>query len=73
MRTGDICDECHVGTMRRRSTKTVGRTRTRYLKCDHCATTGKEITSIDDRGRDVGIPSDTNTIACPCCHAMITA
>lgn len=53
MRTGDPCTVCYHGVMKRRSTRTVGTTRTRYLKCDKCGHTGKQYTKVDELGRDV--------------------
>ena len=67
MRTGDPCS-CG-GSMRRRSTKTRGNLRTRYLKCDCCGLTAKEITQVDALNRD--IRTDTNVVQCPNCSVTI--
>ena len=49
MRSGDRCD-CG-GTMRTYRTITRGARRTRYLRCDRCGGTGKEIVGLDPLGR----------------------
>lgn len=72
MRSGDTCPTCQAGTMQRRSTRTVGLRRTKYLKCDQCHATGKEILSIDHQGRPI-IRTDTKVIFCPKCSHTIHA
>lgn len=67
---GDPCQKCRSGIMERRSTRTNGLRRTRYLRCDVCGETGKQVTVVDSKGRDV-IRSDNKVIECPCCHATI--
>ncbi len=61
-------DPCHCGgTMKRYATKTLGRVRTRYLKCDRCEATDQEVFYVDDRGRPLYAstftPADKRNIA----------
>ena len=55
MRSGDKCD-CG-GTMRTYRTITRGARRTRYLRCDRCRSTGKEIVAVDPLGRPELLPA----------------
>jgi hypothetical protein len=55
-RSGDRCTECLVGKMKTRSVFTRGSRRTRYLVCDTCKATAKEIVSVDDIGRTILTP-----------------
>ncbi len=55
-RSGDRCTECLVGKMKTRSVFTRGSRRTRYLICDTCRTTGKEVVAVDDIGRTILTP-----------------
>jgi hypothetical protein len=54
-RSGDRCD-CGIGKFRTRTTFTRGSRRVRYLVCDTCKATAKEIVSVDDIGRTILIP-----------------
>jgi hypothetical protein len=47
MRLATVCTVCRVGRLRARRTITRGSSRTRYLRCDHCLSTGKEVLRID--------------------------
>jgi hypothetical protein len=72
MRSGDLCESCQVGVMKRYKTMPiVGMNRTRYLKCDCCGCTGKELTRVDELGRDAITRAGNKTIQCPCCRAII--
>ena len=51
MRHLDPCPTCHTGTMRKYCTKTKGRNRSRYLKCDQCDEHGQEVFRVDALGR----------------------
>ena len=53
MRSLDRCEVCQVGTMKTVTARSIGLSRTRYLKCNNCGETGKEILRIDHRGRQV--------------------
>ncbi len=56
-------DPCHCGgTMKRYATKTLGRVRTRYLKCDRCEATDQEVFYVDDRGRPLYASTFTRRI-----------
>lgn len=45
-------DPCKCGgIMRKYCTRTKGRNRTRYLKCDRCSETAQEVFRVDERGR----------------------
>ncbi len=55
-RSGDRCTECLVGKMKTRSVFTRGSRRVRYLICDTCRTTGKEVVAVDDIGRTIVAP-----------------
>ncbi len=52
MRHLDPCPHC-PGTMRKYCTRTKGKLRTRYLKCDRCKTTDQEVFRVDERGRAI--------------------
>lgn len=58
MRHLDPCD-CG-GVMRQYTTKTKGRIRTRYLKCDRCKTRDVERFFVDKQGRPVFAPCVTS-------------
>ncbi|TWU66892.1 hypothetical protein V7x_24630 [Crateriforma conspicua] len=76
MRSLDPCPKCHTGTMRRQSTRTVGRWRTRYFRCDACGHHGKASNAVDERGRDIFdavIRTDKSVLECPHCHHTIEA
>ncbi len=65
MRHLDPCPHC-PGTMRKYCTRTKGKLRTRYLKCDRCETTDQEVFRVDDRGRPIFeciTPAGTSNIA----------
>ena len=52
MRSLDICNKCHVGRMLvYRTARTPKGWKTRYLKCDECAHTGKEMVRAIDGDR----------------------
>lgn len=53
MRHLDPCPTCQAGTMRKYCTKTKGRNRTRYLKCDACSQHGQEVFRVDAMGRPI--------------------
>ena len=75
MRTGDAC-VCGSGVMHTYKTDTRGMWRTRYLKCNSgdCGKTGKEVLSVDARGRPNGSTSaGTNTNFCSNCGGTIEA
>lgn len=65
MRHLDLCT-CG-GVMRQYTTKTKGRIRTRYLKCDRCKTRDVERFYVDKQGRPVFAPCvtllDTDAVA----------
>lgn len=65
MRHLDPCD-CG-GVMRQYTTKTKGRIRTRYLRCDRCKSRDVERFYVDKQGRPVFAPCitlpDTDTVA----------
>lgn len=53
-------DLCHCGgTMRKYCTRTKGKLRTRYLKCDQCGATDQEVFRVDDQGRPVFVANST--------------
>lgn len=52
-RSGDRCHNCKSGKLKTRTTLTRGSRRVRYLVCDTCRTTGKEVVSVDDLGRAI--------------------
>lgn len=51
MRSLDVCPSCQSGRMLAYKSKTVGRNRTRYLRCSCCPHRGKEILRVDAIGR----------------------
>ena len=55
MRSLDRCPKCQAGTIQNYSVRSLGATRTRYLKCDNkdCDHSGKEIVAIDELRRQV--------------------
>ena len=56
MRSGDRCD-CG-GTFKTYRTITRGARRTRYLRCDRCGGTSKEILAVDPLGRpEIPLPA----------------
>ena len=65
MRSLDRCEHCQVGRMKVYTTRTIGVSRIRYLKCDHCHTTDQEVLRVDELGRSiiltVGTFPSTNT------------
>ncbi|QDV66208.1 hypothetical protein Mal65_53830 [Crateriforma conspicua] len=76
MRALDTCPKCHKGTMRRQSTRTVGRWRTRYFRCDACGHHGKASNAVDERGRDILRPviqTGKSPVECPHCGCSILA
>jgi hypothetical protein len=64
MRSGERCQQCHIGKMKTRTTFTRGSSRVRYLVCTSCATTGKECLRLDDLGRPIYLPfaMDSKTV-----------
>lgn len=60
MQNLDRCNECQRGRMRIYKTRTVGSSRTRFLKCDVCGATGKETFKVDHLGRVVISPVVTS-------------
>jgi hypothetical protein len=73
MRNLDSCDQCTNGIMRIYTTRTRGFLRTRYLKCDRCSETGKEIVRLDSKNREVSTSDSINNIVCPNCCCTMTA
>lgn len=69
MRSGERCDQCGIGRMKTRTVFTRGSSRVRYLVCNSCKATGKEVVPIDDLGRAivvrVAIPSNQATCNTP--------
>ena len=55
MRSLDRCLVCELGSMKTVTTRSTGLSRKRYLRCNNCSETGKEILRIDHRGRQVFI------------------
>ena len=55
MRSLDRCLVCELGSMKTVTTRSTGLSRKRYLRCNNCQATGKEILRIDHRGRQVFI------------------
>jgi hypothetical protein len=53
MRSGEICNQCRAAKLKVRTTFTRGSLRVRYLFCDGCKATSKEIVTVDDIGRTV--------------------
>lgn len=53
------------GTMLRYATKTKGRVRTRYLKCDRCQEHGVERFYLDERGRPVFVAAGGGALLFP--------
>lgn len=53
MRSGERCECCGTGKLKVYTTRTRGSSRVRYLRCDHCETTGVELVRIDDLGRSI--------------------
>ena len=66
MRSLDRCEQCGLGSMKTVTTRSTGLSRVRYLRCDNCGETGKEILRIDHRGRQVFfLQVDTNPSISP--------
>ena len=55
MRSLDRCEVCRFGQMKTVTTRSKGLSRKRYLRCNNCGSTGKEILRIDHLGRQVFI------------------
>jgi len=51
LRSGDRCPQCGKGKMKTVRTITRGSLRIRYLRCDACNRTDKEILQLDGMGR----------------------
>lgn len=48
MKSGDDCHQCPIGMMRVYHTRKHGVTAIRYLRCDICRATGKQILAAKD-------------------------
>lgn len=53
MRSLDRCQVCSIGKMLTYRSLRVGFRLRKYLKCNHCGETGKEIIPIDHLGRPI--------------------